>query len=170
MALTQAPKIIAVVGATGNQGQGVIRALLDGSSDFQVRAITRNPNSPAAQMLITRYPESERLTVVAGSAYDIGGLYDAFKGVYGVFAMTNNFLPGKTFDTEDSLRHELDAGKNIVDAAEKAGIKHFVFSSLPNTAKASNGHYTKVFHFDYKEQIDSWARERLTAVTTLTPG
>lgn len=170
MSSDKLPIIIAVVGATGNQGHGVVRALLDSPNNFHVRAITRNPVGPGAQRLQAEFPNHERLNLTGGDVYDVNSLLAAFEGTYGVFAMTQNFLPGKQFDTEDELRHELDAGRNLIDAADKAGIKHFVFSSLPNISEASNGRYTKVFHFDYKSQIDKWARSRLPAVTTLIPG
>ncbi|KAK7421195.1 hypothetical protein QQX98_002325 [Neonectria punicea] len=170
MTSTQPLRIIAVVGATGTQGKGVVRALLDSSTSFHVRAITRGPESPTAQQLLSENSHSSRLSVVRGDVYDADSLLAAFDGAYGVFAMTQNFLPGRTFDTEDDLRHELDAGQNIINAAETSRIKHFVFSSLPSITEASNGRYTKVFHFDFKAQIEQWARDRLAAVTILVPG
>lgn len=163
-------RVIAVLGATGNQGRGVVKALLDSSHNFQVRAITRDPASQAAQNLLALVNHHKGLTLVRGDVYDAESLLSAFEGAHGVFAMTQNHISGTVFDTEEDLRHELEAGRNIVDAAQGAGVKHFVFSSLPNITKASNGRYPKVYHFDFKYQIDQWARQRLPAVTTLIPG
>ena len=57
-------KIIAVVGATGAQGGGLVRAILaDKSGAFTARAITRNPNSEKAKALRAAGAE-----VVAGDA------------------------------------------------------------------------------------------------------
>lgn len=164
------PKVIAVLGATGNQGRGVVQALLNASQDFTVHAITRNPDGQAAQNLLALASHHEGLKLVRGDVYDAESLLGAFQGAYGVFAMTQNHISGTAYNTETDLRHELEAGRNIVDAAEKSGVKHFVFSSLPSITKASNGRYSKVYHFDFKSQIDQWARERLPAVTTLIPG
>ncbi|KAK2753980.1 NmrA-like family domain-containing protein [Colletotrichum kahawae] len=163
-------KLIAVLGATGNQGRGVVKALLDAPHHFEVRAITRDPDGTAARNLLALVGSHGRLTLVRGDVYDSKSLVEAFKGSYGVFAMTQSFVAGTVYHKEEDLRHELEAGRNIVDAAEKTGVKHFIFSSLPNIEKASNGRYSKVFHFDFNSQIDEWARERLPAVTTLIPG
>lgn len=119
-------------------------------------------------MALARYHKG--LTLVHGDVYDAESLLGAFQGAHGVFAMTQNHIAGTEYNTEADLRHELEAGRNIVDAAEKAGVQHFVFSSLPSITKASNSRYSKVYHFDFKDQIDQWARERLPAVTTLIPG
>lgn len=164
------PKLIAVLGSTGNQGRGVIKALLDAPHHFDVRAITRDPDGPAARNLLALVGHHGRLTLTRGDVYDCKSLAEAFEGSYGVFAMTQSFVAGTMYHKEEDLRRELEAGRNIVDAAEKTGVKHFIFSSLPNIEKASNRRYSKVFHFDFKSRIDEWARERLPAVTTLIPG
>ncbi|KAH8735241.1 hypothetical protein BGZ61DRAFT_473850 [Ilyonectria robusta] len=171
MTSTQQARTIAVLGATGNQGQGVVRALLHKASlSFHVRAITRDVESPAAQRLLQDFQSHGRLSLASANIYDIESLRLAFKGAYGVFAVTHNRLPGKTIDTEDQLRHELAAGSNIVDAAEYCKVEHFVMSSLPNLTTSSGGVFTKVYHFDYKHEIEQLARRQLPAVTALIPG
>lgn len=47
---------------------------------------------------------------------------------------------------------------------------HLILSSLPNLSRASNGRFNHVFHFDYKAQIEEWARNELPAVSALHPG
>jgi uncharacterized protein YbjT (DUF2867 family) len=173
MASAQPARTIVVLGATGNQGRGVVRALLEKSSPpFNVRAISRDIESPAAQRLQDEFQSSlsGRFTLANGDINDVDSLRQAFKNAYGVFAVTHNRLPGKTIDTEDQLRHELDAGRNIVEAAEYCKVQHFVMSSLPNLTAASGGVFTKIFHFDYKHEIEQLARKRLPAVTALLPG
>ncbi|GAA92479.1 cinnamoyl-CoA reductase [Aspergillus luchuensis IFO 4308] len=174
---TTTPRTIAVLGATGNQGSGVVRALLQKSphhpASFTVRAVTRDPSSPQAERLRAIYPEEEvsgRLQLVPGDVYDVTSLERAFDGVWGVFAVTNNRLPGQMIETEEDLEHELVAGRNIVAAAKVSGVRHFVISSLPNLADASKGQFQKVFHFDHKFQIEQLAKSELTAVTALRPG
>ncbi len=110
---------IAVLGATGNQGSGVVRALLEKTSPaFTVRALTRDVSSAGASNLREKYGETGRLTFAAADVYDKDSLVKAFEGAYGVFAVTNNRLPGKKIEREADMAHELDAGRNIVDAAK----------------------------------------------------
>ncbi|OJJ56396.1 hypothetical protein ASPSYDRAFT_47696 [Aspergillus sydowii CBS 593.65] len=162
---------IAVLGATGNQGSGVVRALLEKTSPaFTVRALTRDVSSAGASNLREKYGETGRLTFAAADVYDKDSLVKAFEGAYGVFAVTNNRLPGRKIEREADMAHELDAGRNIVDAAKECGVQHFVLSSLPNINQASNGRFTKVFHFDNKNRIEQWAKNELPAVTALHPG
>ncbi|GLB16080.1 hypothetical protein AtubIFM61612_005916 [Aspergillus tubingensis] len=173
---TTTHRTIAVLGATGNQGSGVVRALLQKSplnpASFTVRAVTRDPSSPQAERLRAVYPEEEvsgRLQLVPGDVYDVTSLERAFDGVWGVFAVTNNRIPGQMIETEEDLEHELVAGRNIVAAAKVSGVRHFVISSLPNLADVSKGQFQKVFHFDHKFQIEQLAKSELTAVTALRP-
>ena len=78
-------KIIAVVGATGAQGGGLARAILnDSQSEFAVRAITRNPDSEKAKELAALGAE-----VVAADIDDYESVKKAFDGAYGAFCITN---------------------------------------------------------------------------------
>ncbi|GKZ17805.1 hypothetical protein AbraIFM66951_001069 [Aspergillus brasiliensis] len=176
MITSTTPRTIAVLGATGNQGSGVVRALLHKnpphSAPFSIRAVTRDPSSPQAERLRAAYPEehaSGRLEIVPGDVYDVTSLERAFDSVWGVFAVTNNRLPGQMIETEEDMKHELVAGRNIVAAAKVSGVRHFVISSLPNLAEASKGRFQKVFHFDHKFQIEQLAKSELAAVTALRP-
>ena len=125
-------KIIAVVGATGLQGKGVVNALIKEGS-FKVRAITRNPD---------KY-QGKADEVVQGDLTDLESLTNAFKNVYGVFAVTN-FWEGAD---------ELAQGNIAVEAAKKANVDHFVWSTLPNVEEISNGRFD-VPHFTGKAKVD----------------
>ena len=99
-------KIIAVVGATGAQGGGLVRAILaDRNGGFAARAITRNPDSEKAQALRAAGAE-----VVQGDTDNQESLERAFKGAYGVFALTN-------FWEHFSPERELTQARNMAQAA-----------------------------------------------------
>ena len=125
-------KIIAVVGATGNQGKGVVDALIkDGT--FNVRAISRKPDS-----YIGNAHE-----VVKGDLTNVDLLAESFKDVHGVFVVTN-FWEGAD---------EIEQGRIAVDAAKQAGVNHFVWSTLPNVEEISSGKFD-VPHFTGKAKVD----------------
>jgi len=125
-------KIIAVVGATGLQGKGVVNDLKKNGS-FKVRAITRNPN---------KYDGSAD-EVVLGDLTNLNSLTNAFKGAYGVFVVTN-FWEGAD---------ELNQGRTAIEAAKKANVTHFIWSTLPNVEVISNGKF-EVPHFTGKAKVD----------------
>lgn len=125
-------KIIAVMGATGSQGKGVVNALIKEGS-FKVRAITRNPD---------KY-QGKADEVAEGDLTNLDLLINALKDAYGVFVVTN-FWEGAD---------ELAQGKTAIQAAKNAGIKHFVWSTLPNVEKISNGKFD-VPHFTGKAKVD----------------
>jgi uncharacterized protein YbjT (DUF2867 family) len=129
-------KTIAVIGATGSQGKGVVNALIHKGS-FNVRAITRNPVNYSGKAH----------EVVFGDLNNLQSLKDALKNAYGVFVVTN-FWEG-----ED----EMAQGKNAIDAAKAAGIEHFVWSTLPNVESISNGEF-EVPHFTKKAKVDDLVR------------
>jgi uncharacterized protein YbjT (DUF2867 family) len=117
-------KIIAVLGATGAQGGGLARAILnDSNSEFIVRAITRNTDSEKAKALTALGAE-----VVSADLDNLESLKSAFKDVYGVYAVTNfweHFSPEK----------EISQVNNIAEAAKAAGVKHAIWSTLEDTRK-----------------------------------
>jgi uncharacterized protein YbjT (DUF2867 family) len=145
-------KIIAVVGATGAQGGGMARAILnDKSSGFAVRALTRDVHSDKAKALAQLGAE-----VVAADVDDVESLKKAFKGAYGAFCVTfywAHLSPDK----------EGAEVKNMAEAAKQAGLKHVIWSTLEDTRQwvplSDNrmptlmGRY-KVPHFDSKGQVD----------------
>ena len=102
-------KIIAVTGATGQQGGAVARKLL--ADGWKVRALTRDVNKPAAQELASLGAE-----LVAGDMDIRSELDAAFKGAYGVFSVQNFWLPNVGFEGE------IRQGKNVADAAKAAGV------------------------------------------------
>lgn len=140
---------ILVTGATGTQGGAVARALL--SRGHSVRALTRSPQKPAALGLATR-----GAVIVQGDFDDAASLDRAMQGVHGVFAVTNFWEHG--FDGE--VAH----GKALIEAAQRAGVSHFVFSSV-----AGADQQTGLGHFDSKMQIENSLRESGLPHTVLRP-
>ncbi|KPJ82913.1 MAG: nucleoside-diphosphate sugar epimerase [Gemmatimonas sp. SG8_23] len=117
-------KTIAVIGATGAQGGGLVRAILaDESGAFRARAVTRNPDSDKARALADAGAE-----VVKADLDDVDSLARAFEGCYGAFCVTNfweHFSPEK----------EMAQAKNLADAAKRAGVRHVVWSTLEDVRR-----------------------------------
>jgi len=117
-------KIIAVVGATGAQGGGLARAILDdASSPFAVRALTRKATSDNAKALAARGAE-----IVVADLDDEASLERAFKGAYGAFCVTNyweHYSPEK----------EMAQVASMARAAKKAHLQHVIWSTLEDTRK-----------------------------------
>lgn len=124
------PRIIAIVGATGNQGGSVARSLLQNPS-FKVRAITRNSSSEASRALASSGAE-----VVQGNGFNSEEMLRAFNGAWGLFVNLNS--DDKIWSSPDGPT-EFDLGKTIVDAAAQAGVQHFVFSSGPPCSEMTEG-------------------------------
>lgn len=146
------PRIIAVVGATGSQGGGVIRAMLaDPESGLVPRAITRNPDSAAAQALAALGVE-----VVKADLNDTQSIIDAFEGAYGAYCVTNYW------ELLDPEKEKVQAA-NLAAAVKAAGLKHVIWSSLEDTRNwiplsddrmpTLAGHY-KVPHYDTKGESE----------------
>lgn len=175
MAASDISRTIVVVGATGNQGGGVIRALLGSKATdgglWNVRGITRDPNSMKAKEFLAGHQTiDQRLSLVAGHVYDKASLQDAFAGAHGVFAITSETYPGKVLEKEEEMKHEIEAGRNMILAAEECRVKHFVFSSLPDMVSATGGRYPNIHHMNNKHEVEKIAKKRLSALTCLIPG
>ena len=135
-------KTILVIGATGAQGGSVARNLL-ARGKYAVRALTRKPDSEAAQSLREAGAE-----IVQGDLDDAASLRAALQGVYGVYGVTNYW---EHFDREEVQ------GRNLVNAVAEAKVQHFIFSTLPPIAKETNG-ALKSPHFDLKAEHEDLAR------------
>jgi uncharacterized protein YbjT (DUF2867 family) len=149
-------KVIAVVGATGQQGGGLVRAIAaDPTGAFRARAITRDPASPRARELAELGAE-----IVVADADDRASLERAFAGADGAFCMTNYW---EHFDTDREARQ----AANQAAAAHAAGVAHVIWSTLEDTrdriALADDrmptlGGRFKVPHFDVKGAADAGFR------------
>ena len=145
-------KIIAVVGATGAQGGGLVRAIMsDKDGGFTARAITRDVNSDKAKALAALGAE-----VVQADVDDTKSLKAAFTGAHGAFCVTFFW---EHFSPEKEAAHV----RNMAEAAKAAGVQHVVWSTLEDTRNwvplnddrmpTLMGNY-KVPHFDAKGESD----------------
>jgi uncharacterized protein YbjT (DUF2867 family) len=154
-------KVIAVVGATGSQGGGLVRAILaDPSREFAVRALTRDPRSGKAQELAAAGAE-----VVEVDLDDQASVRKAFDGAYGAYVVTNYWVQ-RTAE-EDAARTraqmELEQAANAAWAAKEAGVRHVIWSTLEDTRphfgddgrvpSLDDGRFT-VPHFDAKGEAN----------------
>jgi len=130
--LSNNKKLIAVIGATGQQGGGVLRAL-QAHGQFKVRALTRNPD---------KHRELAE-EVVEADLDNPETLKAAFEGTHGVFLVTN------FYGSADELKQATAA----VRAAKDAAVKHFIWSTLPDVEAISGGKFN-VPHFTGKAKID----------------
>ncbi len=158
-------KIIAVLGATGAQGGGLARAILnDPDKTFALRAITRKPDGEGGKAL-----KDSGAEVVAADLDDVESLKKAFAGAYGVYGVTN-FWEHFSGDKEKA-----QAG-NIAEAAKTAGVKHVVWSTLEDVRKSIPlddermpvlQEKYKVPHFDAKGEADAFFRDAGVRTTFL---
>jgi uncharacterized protein YbjT (DUF2867 family) len=126
-------KLIAVIGATGQQGGAVVRAL-QASGQFKVRALSRNPGKHRGlgdEIVEADLNRPETLKV-------------AFERAHGVFLVTNFWEPGTD---------ELKQATAAVRAAKNTSVKHFIWSTLPNVEAISGGEFN-VPHFTGKAKVD----------------
>src|SRR6266496_6408032 len=131
-------KLIAVIGATGHQGGAVVRAL-QAQGQFKVRALTRNPGKHrglADEVVEADLDRPETLKA-------------AFAGAHGVFLVTNFWEQGTD---------EFKQATAAVRAAKEAGVKHFVWSTLPDVEAISGGKL-HVPHFTGKAKVDRIVKE-----------
>jgi len=126
-------KLIAVIGATGQQGGAVVCAL-QARSQFKLRALSRNPGKHrelANEVVKADLDQPETLNA-------------AFEGAHGVFLVTNVWEEGT---------NELKQATAAVRAAEAAAVRHFIWSTLPDVEAISGGKF-HVFHFTGKAKTD----------------
>ena len=158
-----AKKVIAVVGATGAQGGGLVRAICrDG--EFAARAVVRDPSSEKAKALAALGAE-----IVPGDVDDAESLARAFAGAYATYCVT-------FYWAHTSPEREVRQARNLAKASKVGGAQHVIWSTLEDTRKwvplddqrmpTLMGSY-KVPHFDAKAEADSYFRELGLPLTLL---
>jgi uncharacterized protein YbjT (DUF2867 family) len=158
-------KVIAVVGATGAQGGGLVRAILkDAQGGFAVRAITRDTNSAKARAIAQQGAQ-----VAFADLDDEASLVKGLAGAHGAYLVTNfweHFSPDK----------EQAQARNLAAAAKHAGVRHVIWSTLEDTRRwvplsdtrmpTLMGRF-KVPHLDAKGEADAYFREAGVPTTFL---
>jgi hypothetical protein len=150
-------RTIAVVGATGAQGGGLARAILDDpQGGFTVRAVTRNPSAEPARALAQQGAE-----VVWADLDQPDSVRAAFDGAYGAFCVTN-------FWEHLSAEREIAQAAAMAAAARDAGLGHVIWSTFEDTRQwlpiddgrmpVLQGRFN-VPHYDGKGEADSLFRD-----------
>jgi uncharacterized protein YbjT (DUF2867 family) len=158
-------KIIAVVGGTGAQGGGLVRAILnDPEGGFKARVLTRKADSNKAKELKDLGAE-----IVEADIDNKESIINAFKGAYGAYCVTN-------FWEHFSPDRELKQAKNMAEAGKETGIQHVIWSTLEDTRKwipLDDGRMPtlrekyKVPHFDAKGEADDYFSDSKVPYTLL---
>ena len=147
--MTNSDKTVLIAGATGRQGGAVIRHLRP--KGWKLRALTRKTDSYAAQELARQGVE-----LVQGDLEDPGSLERAARGVYGIYSVQDYWAVG--------ARREVVQGKNLADAAKKAGVQHFVYGSVGGAERNSG-----IPHWESKWEIEKYIRQLGLPATILRP-
>ena len=147
--MTSKDNLVLVTGATGRQGGAVVRYML--SKGWKLRALTRNVDSYPAKELARVGVE-----VLQGDLEDPASLDRASRGVYGVYSVQDFWSVG--------ARREVMQGKNLADAAKKAGVQHFVYSSVGGAERN-----TGIPHWESKWQIEKHIRQLNLPTTVFRP-
>jgi uncharacterized protein YbjT (DUF2867 family) len=142
--------LLAVFGATGNQGNSTAHAVLSSpslSQRYAVRAISRNTSHPKMLALKTAGAQ-----LAQADLDDPSSLSAALKGVSHLFLMTTTSYTGNTREIETRQ------AKSVCAAAIDAGVTYIIFSSMSHPFKISNGILKHVEHFDDKAEIETYIR------------
>jgi uncharacterized protein YbjT (DUF2867 family) len=147
--MPNADNIVLVTGATGRQGGAVVRHML--LKGWKLRALTRNPQSHPAQSLARQGVE-----LVQGDLEDAASIALAAAGVYGIYSVQDFWAVG--------AKREVQQGKNVADAAKKAGVKHFVYSSVGGAERN-----TGIPHWESKWEVEKHIRGLGLPATVIRP-
>ena len=166
-------KLLTVVGGTGTQGLSLINAALK-DGHYKIRGLTRNPLSEKGKDLSARGVE-----VVKADLNDEQSLIRAFEvrnilqnlgerrakffihaqGSIAIYGVTDFFEPFANNGPEKAVEIEVAQGINIAKAASQTpSLEHFIWSTLPNGARVTNGKY-QVPHFGAKNRVDDYIKQ-----------
>jgi uncharacterized protein YbjT (DUF2867 family) len=147
--MSEADRTVLVTGATGRQGGAVIRHMLP--KGWKLRALTRNPDGHEAQALA-----SQGIEVMRGDLEDPDSIARAAIGAYGIYSVQDFWAVG--------AKREVQQGKNVANAAKKAEIKHFVYSSVGGAERK-----TQIPHWESKWEVENYIRQLGLPATVIRP-
>jgi uncharacterized protein YbjT (DUF2867 family) len=153
--MTQKDRLILVIGATGQQGGAVIKALQ--KTDFAIRALVRAHAATDPKTEKVRKFEQQGVQIAQGDLDDFNSLVQAMDGAYGVFSIMTFFQKG-------GVQREEEQGKRAADAAKKAGVQHFVYSSVGGAERQSG-----IPHWERKWAVEQHIREIGLPYTIIRP-
>lgn len=142
-------KLLAVFGATGQQGGSVIANVLQDAelvAEYDIRAITRDMQSEKA-LRLQNYAQ-----VVAADMSDETSVKAALTGVHTVYIMSTPDFG------ETPVETEFNTIKAVANVAVERGVQYIIFSTLPAVEKLSDGKYTAVTAFDAKAKAEEYIR------------
>jgi uncharacterized protein YbjT (DUF2867 family) len=148
--MSSSDKPVLVTGATGRQGGAVIRHMLP--KGWKLRALTRNLDSHNAKEL-----SRQGIELVRGDLEAPASLTSATEGVYGIYSVQDFWAVG--------AKREVLQGKNLADAAKKAGVKHLVYTSVGGAERK-----TGIPHWESKWEIENYIRGLGLPATIFRPG
>ena len=147
--MTNADRTVLVTGATGRQGGGVIRHML--LKAWKLRALTFR-----ADETVVRGLTQQGVEVVKGNMEDPASLEKAMRGVYGVYSVQDFWSVG--------AKREVQQGKNVAEAAKKAGVDHFAYSSVGGAERNSG-----IDHWESKWEVENYIRKLGLPATMIRP-
>jgi uncharacterized protein YbjT (DUF2867 family) len=147
--MVNADKTVLITGATGQQGGAVIRHML--AKGWKLRALTRNSSSDTALNLA-----SQGVELAQGDLEDLASLEHAAHGVYGIYSVQNFWKVG--------AKREVQQSKSLADMAKKAGVEHFVYSSVGGAERNSG-----IGHWATKWEIEQYIRKLGLPATMIRP-
>jgi uncharacterized protein YbjT (DUF2867 family) len=147
--MNNSDKTVLVTGATGRQGGAVVRHMLP--RGWKLRALVRRPESPAARALA-----QQGIEIAQGDLEDPPSLERAARGVHGVYSVQDFWAVG--------AKREVQQGKNMAEAARKAGVAHFVYSSVGGAERNSG-----IDHWESKWEVEKHIRKLGLPATVLRP-
>jgi uncharacterized protein YbjT (DUF2867 family) len=142
--------LLAVLGATGNQGYSVASTVLSDpelSNRYSVRALSRSTSAAKMQELATA-----GASLAAADMDDPSSLGPALQGANTLFFMTATQYGGNTREIESRQ------AKAVCEAALAAGVSYIIFSSMSHPSAISGGVLKNVEHFDDKAEIEAYIR------------
>jgi uncharacterized protein YbjT (DUF2867 family) len=147
--MSREEKTVLITGAAGRQGGAVIRHMLP--KNWKLRALVFKAGEATVQNL-----RSQGIEVVRGNLEDPASLGPATRGVYGVYSVQDFWSVG--------VKREVQQGKNLADAARKAGVEHFVYSSVGGAERDSG-----IDHWESKWEVEKHIRKIGLPATMIRP-